>query len=50
MFGLSLSHILIVGLVVAVLFGAKKLPEMAKSLGEGLREFKKATHADPEIK
>jgi sec-independent protein translocase protein TatA len=29
--------------VVLVLFGAKKLPELAKGLGTGIREFKKAT-------
>lgn len=30
-------------LVVLVLFGAKKLPELAKGLGQGIKEFKKAT-------
>jgi sec-independent protein translocase protein TatA len=29
--------------VVLVLFGAKKVPELAKGFGQGLREFKKAT-------
>jgi sec-independent protein translocase protein TatA len=29
--------------VVLMLFGAKKLPELAKGLGQGIREFKKAT-------
>lgn len=29
--------------VVLVLFGAKKIPEMARGLGQGLKEFKKAT-------
>lgn len=29
--------------VVLILFGAKKLPELAKGLGQGIREFKKAT-------
>jgi len=29
-------------LVVLILFGAKKLPELAKGLGQGIREFKKA--------
>jgi sec-independent protein translocase protein TatA len=40
MFGLSLGHILIV-LVVVLLFGAKKLPELGGALGKGLRAFKK---------
>lgn len=29
--------------VVLILFGAKKLPELAKGLGQGIREFKKAS-------
>jgi sec-independent protein translocase protein TatA len=33
-------HIAIVVVVVALLFGAKKLPEMGRGLGEGMREFK----------
>jgi sec-independent protein translocase protein TatA len=37
--------IIILGLVV-LLFGGRKLPELAKGLGEGLREFKKATRDD----
>ena len=34
--------VLILG-VVLILFGAKKLPELAKGLGQGIKEFKKAT-------
>ena len=30
--------------VVLILFGAKKLPELAKGLGQGIKEFKKATN------
>ena len=36
-------HILIVLIVVLLLFGAKRLPELGKSLGSGIREFKKST-------
>jgi sec-independent protein translocase protein TatA len=35
-------HILMVLVVVLMLFGAKRLPEMGKSLGEGLHGFKRA--------
>lgn len=31
--------------IVVLLFGAKKIPELAKSLGQGLKEFKKSTKA-----
>lgn len=37
--------ILILGAVL-VLFGGKRLPEFAKSLGKGIREFKKACQSD----
>ncbi|MDD5766386.1 MAG: twin-arginine translocase TatA/TatE family subunit [Candidatus Marinimicrobia bacterium] len=37
------SEILLIFLAFLILFGAKKLPEFAKSLGKSLREFKKAT-------
>ena len=36
------SEWLIIGLAVLLLFGAKKLPELARGLGKGIREFKKA--------
>ena len=35
--------LIIILLIMLVLFGAKKLPELAKGLGQGIKEFKKAT-------
>ena len=35
-------EIVVISLVVLLLFGAKRLPEIGKALGEGIREFKKA--------
>ena len=32
-----------IGLAILLLFGAKKIPELAKGLGKGIREFKDAT-------
>jgi sec-independent protein translocase protein TatA len=40
-------ELLIILGVVLVLFGGRKIPELAKGLGEGLREFKKATRDEP---
>ena len=37
-------EILLILAVVLILFGAKKLPELAKGLGQGIKEFKKATN------
>jgi sec-independent protein translocase protein TatA len=34
------THLMVIGLVLLVLFGGKKLPELGKGLGEGLRGFK----------
>ena len=44
MFGLGTGEILVILLIVLLLFGAKKLPELAKGLGKGINEFKKASN------
>lgn len=41
-FNLGGGEIVVIALVFLVLFGGKKLPEMAKGLGEGIRNFKHA--------
>ena len=41
---------LIVILVILVLFGAKKIPDLAKGLGKGIRDFKKELKDDDEDK
>lgn len=40
---IGFTEILLLFLVALLLFGAKRLPEIGKSLGSGIREFKKAT-------
>jgi len=40
---IGMPELLIILLVVLLLFGAKRLPELAKGLGKGIREFKDAT-------
>ena len=42
----SWSHWLIVLLIIVLLFGAKKIPELAKGLGSGIKNFKKAIKED----
>ena len=39
---ISWQHILIVAVVVLILFGGKKIPEMMRGLGSGIKEFKDA--------
>jgi sec-independent protein translocase protein TatA len=41
--GLSGGELMLVMVAVLVLFGAKKIPEFAKGLGQGIKEFKKAS-------
>ena len=40
---LGFQELLIIFVIALLVFGPKKLPELGKSLGKGLREFKKAT-------
>ena len=48
---LSLPHIMMVLIIVMLLFGAKRIPEIAGSMGKGIKEFKRnindATREDP---
>jgi len=51
MFGLGPQELVIILLIVLVLFGGKKLPEIMRGLGQGMREFRRATtEATKEIK
>ena len=43
---ISWQHILIVAVVVLILFGGKKIPEMMRGLGSGITEFKDAVKED----
>ena len=40
MFGIGFQEIIIIALVVLLLFGGKKIPELMKGLGKGVRSFK----------
>lgn len=44
----SVQQLLIVLLIIVVLFGAKKIPDLAKGLGSGIKNFKKAVKEDEE--
>jgi len=41
--GLGAQELFIIFLVILLLFGAKKLPEMARGMGQAIREFRKGT-------
>jgi sec-independent protein translocase protein TatA len=42
--GLSGGELIVVLVAVLILFGAKRIPEFAKGLGQGIKEFKKASN------
>ncbi|HZW39619.1 MAG TPA: twin-arginine translocase TatA/TatE family subunit [Ignavibacteriaceae bacterium] len=42
MFNMGSTEIMLIVLVILLLFGAKKIPELAQGIGKGMREFKKS--------
>jgi sec-independent protein translocase protein TatA len=48
MFGLGASELLIILALVLVLFGAGKIPQLGRGLGEGIRNFKRGLKGDEE--
>lgn len=50
-FGLGGQELIIVGLIILVFFGGKKIPELMKGLGSGIREFNNAkNNIESEVK
>ena len=46
LFSLGTSEILLIILIVVLLFGAKKIPELMRGVGRGVKEFKDAVNTD----
>ena len=44
--GLSMQELLIIGGIVVLLFGATKLPQLMRGMGQGIKEFKQAVKDD----
>ena len=49
MFGLGIQELVIILIIVLVLFGASRLPEIGKGIGQAIKNFKKATSEPDEI-
>jgi len=46
MANLGMTEILLILVVVVLLFGGRKIPELMKGIGQGMKEFKKASRVD----
>ena len=49
MFGLGIPELIIILVIILIMFGAGKLPEIGEGLGRGIRNFRKSVKAPDEI-
>jgi sec-independent protein translocase protein TatA len=50
MFGLGFPELLLILVIVVLIFGTSRIPELGRGLGEGIRNFRKGVKADEEEK
>jgi sec-independent protein translocase protein TatA len=48
MFGVGMPELLVILVIILIIFGAGKLPQIGEGLGKGIRNFKKATTKEPD--
>lgn len=50
MFDIGFQELIVIFLIILLLFGGKKLPELSKSIGEAVKEFRNAMNGNPKNK
>ena len=50
MFGLGFQEILVIALIILLLFGVKKIPELMRGLGKGVKSFKEGMNEVTDLK
>ena len=50
MFGLGMQEIIVIALIILLLFGGKKIPELMKGLGKGVKSFKDGMNEVTDLK
>ena len=48
MFGIGMPELIIILIIILIIFGAGKLPQIGSGIGQGIKNFKKATNEPPE--
>jgi sec-independent protein translocase protein TatA len=48
MFGLGFPEMLLIFVIIVLIFGTSRLPELGRGIGEGIKNFKKSVRDEPE--